>query len=413
MKNLVLDPKLRSKVSVKRRIRKSQILAVLKELGTLSLTQIAKATHFSLPMISDLTRELQEENFVSPVSPAKAKVGRPPNSITLNPDAGYIIGVDIGHVNSELVITNILQEIILDKSFPTIAIDDSTVLIKNLKKQVRQIKKESGIDDDKFLGIGLAIPGLVNSSTGQSYSYLNFADENTRTVLENNFELPVHIENDVKAMALGEIGFGQAKNLKNVACINLGWGIGMGLILNGEVYYGKSGFAGEFGHINVVENGALCVCGRRGCLETVASGRAIGEMARKRVGNGAKSQLAAALNSPEDIDEEIVVQYARKGDQFCIELLQEAGQYIGKSMGEIINLFNPELIILGGRGSEAGEFILHPIRTAALRYSLVELGLDASIVCSDLGAKSGCLGATMLITREIYDTSNINLGMFV
>jgi len=413
MKKFLLEPEVQSKVAIKRRIRISQILNALKDVGTLSHAQLARITHFSLPMISDLTQELHRENIVIPVTPSELKVGRPPNSLTINPEAGYIIGVDVGHTNSKLVIINILQKIILERSIPTVALNDADNLLKNLKNYITDIKNESGISQDKFLGIGFAIPGLVNSQTGQSFSYLNFKGENTKSVIERIFNLPVRIENDVKAMALGEIGFGQAKNHKNVACINLGWGVGMGLILNGQIYYGKSGFAGEFGHINIVDNGELCVCGLRGCLETVASGRAIGEIARKRLANGEQSQLANAYSSPDEIDAESVVKFARKGDQFCIELLQEAGHYLGKSIGEIINLFNPELIILGGRGSEAGEFILHPIRTAALRYSLVELGLDTQILYSNLGAKSGCLGATMLFTQEIYDTSHINLGMFV
>jgi predicted NBD/HSP70 family sugar kinase len=214
-------------------------------------------------------------------------------------------------------------------------------------------------------------------------------------------------------MALGEMEFGQAKNLNDVACINLGWGIGLGLILNGNIYYGKSGFSGEFGHITISEEGALCSCGKRGCLETVASGRAIGEIARNLLKKGAESQVKSVFKSCDDVDEKSIVEFARKGDQFCIEILQKTGDYLGKSIAVLINLLNPELIILGGRGSEAGELILHPIRTAVVRHSLIEIGLDTKIVCSELGDMAGCLGATTLITKEIFETSHLELQNYV
>jgi len=413
MKGIIIDPKKRGKVSTKRRIRKSQILRALKQKGTLSYTEIAHITQFSLPMVSNLIQELIDERFVIPVAPGPLKVGRPPNALRLNPEAGYILGIDIGHTHIKAILLNLLQEIVVEQNILTTDIENSDLVLKNLIKIKNQVLQNAGIQNDRILGTGVAIPGLVNSGTGWSYTYLHKDELPTREFLEEALGTFVQIENDVKAMALGELEFGQAKNLTNVACINLGWGIGMGLILNGSIYYGKSGFAGEFGHITVVDNGSLCHCGKRGCLETVSSGRAIGEIARKRLKKGEESRLRSDIKALEDIDEETVVRYARKGDLMCIDVLQQAGEHLGRSIGEIINLFNPELIILGGRGSEAGEFILHPIRTVALRHSLVELGLDTKIVCSELGNRAGCLGASTLITREIFDIIHIDVGMYV
>ncbi len=413
MKRIIIDPLKRSKVSTKRRIRKSQILRALKKQGTLSYTEIAQITQFSLPMVSNLIRELINERFVIPVAPGPLKVGRPPNALRLNPEAGYILGIDIGHTHIKAILLNLLQEVVLEENVLTENLENNDLVLTNLREIKDLVLDKAAIKNNKLLGTGIAIPGLVNASSGSSFTYLNIEHTTTREMLEDALGTIVRIENDVKAMALGELEFGQARNLNDVACINLGWGIGMGLILNGEIYYGKSGFAGEFGHITVVDNGSLCVCGKRGCLETVSSGRAIGDITRKRLQNGEESRIRSAVKALEDIDEEAVVQYARMGDQMCIEVLQKAGAYLGRSIGEIINLFNPELIILGGRGSEAGEFILHPIRTTALRHSLVQLGLDTKIVCSELGDRAGCLGASTLITREIFDIAHIDVGMYV
>jgi len=413
MKRLIINKSHESKVSAKRRIRKNLILKELRDRGTLSFTEVAKITHFSLPMVSDLTKDLEKEGFVIPVIPNQLKVGRPPNSVKINPCAGYIIGIDIGHTAINIVVVNLIQERIYERTFPSIDIKENQLLVDKMVENVNNIIKHLKIPNDSILGIGIAIPGLVNSQKGDSYTYLNFEDETTQKVFENRFNNSIRIENDVKAMALGEIGFGKAKEIKNAACINLGWGIGMSLILNGEIYYGKSGFAGEFGHIIIEEKGPLCHCGKRGCLETVASGRAIGQIARDTLNKGIESQIKYSIDSIDNVDEETIVEYARRGDQFSIEILEKAGVYIGKTLGKLINLFNPELIILGGRGSRADEFILYPIRTAALHHSLVELGKDAKIVISDLGDMAGCLGATTLITREIFETSHINMGRYI
>jgi len=413
MRQLIINSLGRNKVSTKRRIRKNQILNVLRARGTLSYTEIARITQFSLPMVSDLTRELLDEGFVLPVTPELSKVGRPPNELKLNPDAGYILGIDVGHISTEFVLINLANDVLYTSDDPTINIQNESDIIASLVIKIKAIMKETHLSEEKLFGIGVAIPGLVNSNAGNSYTYLNTKDTTTQQILESHFKKPVRIENDVKAMALGEIGFGQAKNVTDAACINLGWGIGLALILNGTIHYGKSGFSGEFGHINIIEDGLLCSCGKRGCLETVASGRAIGEIARHLLKNGAESRIKSGLESLDEVDEKSIVEHARKGDQFCIEILQQAGNYIGRSIAVLINLLNPELIILGGKGSAARELILHPIRTAAVKYSLVELGLDAKIVCSELGDMAGCLGATTLITKEIFETSHLDLQMYV
>ncbi len=414
MKRLILKEQIGKKVFAKQRIRKNRILSALRDCDSLTYTEIANITRFSLPMVSKLVGELIGEGFVVRTDQRQSKVGRPANLVRLNPEAAYILGIDIGRTVTNMVLLNLMQERVGELSLPTVNVQNQDELIDTLDDEISQIISKAGISYDKILGIGIAVPGLVNSETGFSYTYLNFGDIPTSIIFEQRFRKPVIIENDVNAMALGELWFGKAKNVRNAACINLGWGIGMGLILNGELYRGSAGFAGEFGHMTVIENGQLCTCGKRGCLETVASGRAIGEIARKQLSEGSTSQLTEiAATSPDKIDEALIVEYAKKGDQFSIELLENAANYIGKSLAELINLLNLELIILGGRGSRGGEIILYPIHSATVRHSLADLNKNVRIRCSELGDYGGCLGAATLITKQIFDTSHIDVGKYV
>lgn len=402
------------KVFAKKRIRKNQILKCLRDNDILSYAEIARLTKFSLPMVSDLIKELLTENYIVPAETPELKVGRPPNTVRLNPDAAYIIGIDIGRTVTNLVVINLKEEIVADLNLPAVNLQNQETLIENLKDEIEQIITKADILQEKVIGIGIAIPGLVNSNLGRSYTYLNLEGQKIRDLIEERLNKHIVVENDANAMALGELHFGQARRIRNAMVINLGWGIGSGLILNGEIYRGKSGFAGEFGHIIVEENGPLCACGKQGCLETLTSGKAIGKIAKNLLKSGAKSRLLKEYGDRiDDITPESIIDFALKGDHFSIELLEKSGHYIGKCLGIVINMFNPERIILGGRGSRAGNLILNPIKSSLLRNSIIDVNNDVDIVISKLGYKAGSLGATTLITREIFETSHIDMGQFV
>ncbi len=404
----------KGKVSAKRRIRKNQILRILRDHEILSYTGIARKTKFSLPMVSELAKELLEEEYILPAQPGESRVGRPPTAVRLNPEAAYVLGIDLGRTYVNFVLINLHEDIVLTLSLPTGDIEDQPHVIKTMDTGIEQVVMESRIPAEKLLGIGVAIPGLVNHETGYSFTYLSENKQPVQRLLQEHFGHYVAIDNDVNAMALGEMRFGKAKDTQHAICINLGWGIGAGFILNGELYRGNSGFAGEFGHIIVKEDGDLCTCGKRGCLETVASGRAVSRMARAKLEGGAPSQLNKVLRGKIDqIDPESIIKYAQKGDQFSIDMIRNEAEYIGKGLSILINLLNPEIIILGGRGSEAREIILHPIQSSIQRYAHVNLQKEVKIVCSDLGYKAGSLGAASLITREIFEPSHLNPNNYV
>jgi predicted NBD/HSP70 family sugar kinase len=214
----------------------------------------------------------------------------------------------------------------------------------------------------------------------------------------------VLVENDAKSRAFAELRFGAARSKKNVLSIHLDWGIGLGIIVNGKLYRGRDGFAGEFGHLPMVENGVLCKCGKQGCLETIASGTAITRMAKEGMMAGRSALLGQLIDhDPNKIEIRKVVQAAIMGDQFSISVLANVGHWLGKGMAYLIQIFNPELIILGGRMSEANQFILPPIQQSIQIFCNPELGNDIEIRVSELGSQAGIQGVVALLLEHVLD----------
>jgi len=223
-------------------------------------------------------------------------------------------------------------------------------------------------------------------------------------VFRTKFGLEVLIENDAKARAFAELRFGLAHAKKNVLAIHLDWGIGLGIIVNGKLYKGRDGFAGEFGHLPMVDNGILCKCGKQGCLETIASGTAIVRMAKEGMKAGRSSFLGQLMEEdPNNVEIRKVVQAAVMGDQYSISILANVGHWLGKGLAYLIQIFNPELIILGGRMSEANQFILPPIQQSIQIFCNPELSNEIEIKVSELGSQAGIQGVAALVLERILD----------
>lgn len=404
-----------NKVRTKNRIRRNLILRALLEHREMSLSDLARETGISLPMVSQIVTSERSGNILQTREEHELDhAGRPPILARLNGGAGFIIGIDMGHLNTDIIVLNLAKEIIAERHVPSPRLGNDPLLIDWLERQVGTVVSQEKLRMDRMLGVGISLPGIVRGREGVSESYMNFDGKPVRDILHERFEKPVHVEHDAKAMALGERWFGAAKHSAHALCLNVGWGLGLGIILEGRLVYGRDGYAGEFGHIEAVPDGKLCYCGRRGCLETVASGRAIAELARERLAGGAVSRLAGIVKGKfERIDTQLVVEAALGGDQFAIELLDEVGRYLGTGVATLINIFNPEVVVVGGRVAGAGEFIINPVRTEAMQQSHVKLGQKVRFVSSPLGAKAGALGVAMLAARDLFEVEHLNPSAFV
>ncbi|PKO97896.1 MAG: sugar kinase, partial [Bacteroidetes bacterium HGW-Bacteroidetes-9] len=245
-------------------------------------------------------------------------------------------------------------------------------------------------------------PGLIDVKTGLSYTYLNTGRPATN-ILSEKTGFPVFIEHDTRAMAWGEQAFGLARGHQNVLCLNVGSGIGLSMILNGKLYLGHSGYSGEFGHIQIEPNGILCHCGKIGCLETLASGKIMVAKAKQEIANGAITQISSMIDGDSSkINIRIIMDAARKGDQFAIDLLAKIGESLGKGMAILIHLFNPELIIIGGEMSRAADYLISPIESNLNIFTISRIRRDARIVASNLGDNARLMGTVALVMNRIF-----------
>ena len=255
---------------------------------------------------------------------------------------------------------------------------------------------------EKILGIGINLSGRINHTSGYSYSFFYFEEEPLTKIIEGKVGISVFLENDTKAMACGEFSAGGiAKAEKDVLFLNLDYGIGLGIFIDGKIYYGKSGYAGEFGHIPIFDNEILCHCGKKGCLETEASGWALTRMFKEKIKEGSTSILTATIQNVDDIEMDDIIFAANNDDVLAIELIGKIGSNIGRGITLLINIFNPELVILGGSLASTGEYLRLPIKSAINKYSLNLVNNDTKLKMSMLGEKAGIIGACLLVRNKV------------
>jgi len=404
-----------SKVLRKNQIRRNLILRALFDMGVLSLTELKDKTGITLPVLTQIVSTLTKEKFVVKVEEKEInQAGRPPQNFKLNNKAGYIIGIDIGRVFTNYVVLDLEQNIIKEQRKPSFDLYDSNRFVDDLYKEVRSLVLSADVAWNKIFGIGISIPGIVKGREGFSYTYLNFDSIPARDIFEKKFSKPIHIEHDVKAMAIGELWMGKAKGYQNVLCLNVGWGVALGIIIDGKIYYGKDGFSGEFGHLQVVPDGELCYCGKRGCLETVSSAKAITRIAKEKIQGGEKTIILQNPGfDPEKLDAAAIIEAANKGDQFSIEILENAGKYLGLGIGYLINIFNSERIILGGGITRANPYIMDSIISTAMKQSLVHISKKVEFHISELGFKAGAIGVAMLAVKDLFEVEHLNPTAYV
>ena len=390
-------------VELKNNFQKRKIIKNLFLYGAMTNTDLGQFVKLSIPKIISLLNELKAEGLVEELGQGNSSGGRRPNLYGNKEDAFYIIGISINIYKTSVSIFNAKNQKVTDDQILTLTISHGTSIIDPIVDFTENVIREKQIPREKILGIGIEMPGMVDSETGINKTYM-VSDQPVAEVFRKKFGMEVLIENDAKARAFAELRFGLAHGRKNILAIHLDWGIGLGIIVNGKLYKGRDGFAGEFGHLPMVDNGILCKCGKQGCLETIASGTAIARIAKEGMETG-RSTFLGELSDHDQENNEIrkVVQAATMGDQYSISILANVGHWLGKGLAYLIQIFNPELIILGGRMSEANQFILPPIQQSIQIFCNPELGNEIEIKVSELGSKAGIQGVAALFLEHVLD----------
>lgn len=392
MSSAVEEPN--SVIDIRKNRLRSNLLLELYQSGDTSINKMARLFHASIPSATGIVNELIKDGWITETGTGPARAGRPPVLYGLNAKKYLTLIMDINRHDTHLVIFDLHNQIIVKRKV-NIRLEDSSSFLEQLFSETDTFLKYHDIPYSKLWGIGVAMPGLINSVQGINLTYLNLTPPGVPLVssFKKHFNLPVCLFNDTKATTIGEHRFGYAMEKSQVLTINIDWGVGLGILLNGDVFYGASGFAGELGHIQVKPDGLLCHCGKIGCLDTIASALAVIRQAKEGIGQGRATILSQIVNGDLDLlDTNHIIEAVHAGDEFSIDLLSNVGKELGKGLATAVHLFNPEVIIVGGLLAEAGAFISNPIEQAINKYCLSDFKNTLSIHISKLGPKARLLG---------------------
>lgn len=377
-----------NKVTVLRRIRHAA--------GGISRAALAQELGLSRAAVSSIVNDLLDKGIVREGRLGRPRGGRRPRLLTINPDYGLVVGVDMGVTHLTVVVADMAARVLADREVPWSINAGPTACLAEVQRLVRTLLQELQATPEQVRAYGVGVPGPVDQAEGavRTPPVMPGAWDGypIRRELEQAWGRPVALDNDANLGALGEWAYGAGRGIDPLLYIKVGSGIGAGLVLNGEVYHGATGSAGEIGHTTIVEDGPLCSCGNRGCLEALAGGRAIAQQARALVQAGHSTQLAL-MAAPEALTAREVALAARRGDLAAQRILHRAGRYIGVALASLINLLNPALVVLGGGVAQTGDLLLAPIREEVQRRSLPALAQAARITAAVLGRHATAMGA--------------------
>lgn len=385
-------------------VTQKRIIAYLMHTHFSTIPDLAREIDLSVPTVTKFVMEMVESGYIVNYGKQETSEGRPPNVYGLNPGSAYTIGVDIRAFCLHIGLMNFTGDIVDSEMGLECCLENSPASLETLVEHIRNFIDRHESVKNKILQVGVNISGRVNPEEGYSYSMFNFEERPLSEVLSDKLGIPVRIDNDTRAMAYGEMLKGVVKAEKDIVFINVSWGLGAAFIIDGKMYEGRSGFSGEFGHFSVFDNEIICRCGKKGCLETEVSGQALHRLLCEKVKGGQNSILAKKiLSSTEEVTLEEIVEATNKEDMLCIELVEEIGRKLGRYLAGLINLFNPELVVIGGTLARTEDYILQPVKTAVRKYSLNLVNRDSAIVLSKLQNKAGVVGACLLARNSLFE----------
>lgn len=380
---------------------KQRIITHLIYNGSSTITDLSKDMDLSVPTVTKFVDEMCAEGYVNDYGKLETSGGRHPSLYGLNSESGYFIGVEVKWYALNIGVINFKGDVVQLQMDIPFKLEDTPECLELLCQHIENFMAGLAIDKNKLLGVNVVLCGRVNPELGYSYSFFNFGGTSLSSAMTERLKVDVSIDNDGRAMLYGEFMKGVVKGQRHVIFINVSWGLGMSIIIDGKLYQGKSGFAGEFGHNYGYDNQVICNCGKRGCIETEVSCSALYRKFIEHLKNGENSVVLAG-KTVDEITLQDVFEAIAKEDLLAIELVEEIASQLGLHVAAIINVFNPEMVILGGDLSCAGDYLLQPIITAVRKYTLNFMNRDSDIVLSKLKDRAGVIGACLLARSKMF-----------
>ena len=388
----------------KERTIQKTILNYLMLNGNMMIPDISSAIGYSVPTVTKYINYLIEKGYIANFGKIGSARGRQPSLYGIKPESAYFIGVDIKRFSLCVAIMDLSGKMVKISEDNDFRFENTPLSLDQICKETSDFIEQCTVKTSNIISVNVNISGRIDSKTGFSYSIFNFedSDEPLASIMSEKIGKRVYIENDTQAVAYGELVAGNAKQYKDALFVNASWGIGLGIIIDGKLYYGKDGYSGEFGHMNVYNNEVICHCGKKGCLETEVSGSAIIRKLMECIQKGESSILSSKVDKGETITIQDIIDATNKEDTLCIELIQKMGSELGRQLANMINIFNPEAVIIGGSFALISDFFLPPIQMAIRKYSLKLISRDATILPSMLLENAGVTGACMTARHHIF-----------
>lgn len=389
------------------KLNTKKVLKLIRDNPLISRAEIAKLSGLSAPTVSRIVDDLIRDGLVEEMGMGSSNGGRRPNLLRFCPNNNFIIGIDLGTTNIYGVLANLEAEIISEEKTPTRVEEGFYSIMDRTFEVIERLKARLGKKQAHLCGIGMAVAGLINKKRNIVEFSPNFHwhDVDIVEYLAQKTSIPIFFDNVTRVVALGELCYGVGRKYKNFICVNVGYGIGAGIIINGQPLLGTHGMAGEFGHITLEKDSKIqCYCGNFGCLEALSSGNGIARAARLELENGAKSILSDMCNGDlNNLTAEMVAEAAKKGDAVAWNVFHRAAEYLGIGISALINLFNPEAIVIGGGVTQAGDILFDTVRSTVKARALNKISREVEIVPATFGLKAAVMGAVSLILQKVLN----------
>ncbi len=364
--------------------------------GGISRAELARQMGLTRAAISSIIDDLKAAGLVDEVEAGPATGGRRPILLAINPKYGNAVGIDLGATHLQIVVTDFAAHVLEDVEYPISVTDGPMSCLSQIDQHLSELLARLNLDTKSLTAIGMDVPGPVVIDEGMVSSppiMPGWDGYPIRSHLEDLWHIPLSIGNDAELGALGEWAYGAGRGENNLAYIKVGTGVGAGLLLDGHIYRGATGTAGEIGHVTIEDNGPLCTCGNYGCLEAMAGGMAIARKAREAIEKGRRTQLSNL--APGKILAVDVAKAAQRGDLVAQQIITDAGRYLGIAVASLVNIFNPGLVVIGGGVSQLGDLLLEPIRKTVMERSLHSAAKAVRITSSVLGRRASSMGAAV------------------
>lgn len=369
--------------------------------GNATIAELSSELQSSVPTVTKAINELLTEGYVVDMGKITNSSGRRPSLFSINPTCAYFLGVEVGIASMSIGLQNIKNEFISIELGTSFVLENNQESLLKFCDLINSFIEDTLVDKKMIVGVCINFSGRINSKEGFSYNYFFSENRPLTEIISEQLDLAVHLENDTRAMVFGEYCKGVVDDEQNIIFLNYSWGVAIGMITDGKLYYGKSGYSGEFGHSNIFDNGIMCKCGKIGCLETEISGWSLVNQFKAAIAEGKQSRVTLNDNALALQHHAIIAGALNLEDSLCIDLVTKQSEKMGRYLSMLLNIFNPDLLVIGGDFAQLGDYTLLPIQSALKKHSLGLVNRDMKLKKSTLGRRAGVIGACCVIKEKM------------